>query len=159
MFIAIWSEDANNGIGLNGAIPWKIQDEKTYLKKFVNGKKVLIGKNAFLLLKSKLEFSSDIFVVTQNDNLKEIDERIRIIHNLEEFINRYKNSEEIVYVLGGKQIIESIINDCKHAIYLKHKQKYPCDTFLKIDYKKFIITDIENFENSQIFHCDILHKI
>lgn len=157
MFIAVWSEDADNGIGANGIIPWKIQDEEIYLNKFVNNKKVLIGRNTFLLLKSKLDLTSDTFVISKNDNLKEINDKIKIIHNLDEFINRYHKSEEIIYVLGGKQVIESLINYCDHVVYLKQKQKYPCDIFLKIDYNKFIITNIEDFDNSQIIHCDVKH--
>lgn len=133
MFVCIWCEDSKGGIGLDNKLPWHIKEEMEHFKQTTINHKVLMGSNTFFSIGKPLPNRQN-YVVTHN---KINNPEITIISDLNSFINEHKNSDEIIYVIGGKQIYEQLLNHSKQLIISKLKQEYNCNIFIDLNLSKF----------------------
>ena len=155
MIKLIWAMDPNRVIGKNNSLPWKIKEE---LKHFLNSTKnhtVLIGRKTYESLPSPL-LNRKIIVLTRNKNYKINDSSIICSNNLEAIINKYKNSEEILFVCGGSKIYKETLYAADELIITNIKKEYDGDTYFpefdltkfelikKVEYIKF---NIEYYRN------------
>jgi thymidylate synthase len=140
--------DADNGIGKNGTIPWKNTEDLSYFKNLTigNGRNaVIMGKKTYesipqhplkkrqnIVISKTLEKNSDIIIFP---SLLECFKSLGKMDNYED-----------IFVIGGEQIYNEIINDylylCEKIYVTKFKESYDCD-------KKFPISKIENFQSKE----------
>lgn len=142
MFICIWCEDSNRGIGKDNKLPWSISDELLHFKKTTFNHSILMGKNTFLSIGKALPNRNNIVLST---TLNESEyENIKVINSFEDFVNKHKDSQEKIFIIGGKQIYDLFIPHSKNLIVSKLKKPYDCDVFMDNDFSNFKLTNIEN---------------
>ncbi|MDE6894535.1 MAG: dihydrofolate reductase, partial [Malacoplasma sp.] len=124
MFICIWCEDLQRGIGKNNSIPWKIKEEMDFFKNTTFNKTVVMGKNTFLSIKKPLINRKNI--VISSTLKKDFNSEIIIYQNPEIFLKDYENSKEEIYIIGGKQIYDFFIPFSQKILVSKLNEKYNC---------------------------------
>lgn len=142
MFVCIWCEDNQHGIAKNEQLPWKILEEMQHFKQTTLHHKVLMGKKTFFTLKKPL--INRINYVVSYDAIS--NDQVIWISNLNEFINKYINSSEIIYVIGGKSIYQQLLPYSQKLIISKLKDNYNCDLFMDVDLNEFQLVKTSSHE-------------
>lgn len=159
----------NNGIGLNGKLPWNIKEDLSFFSKTTIGQKnnaVIMGRKTWESLPSKFQKTGlpfrdnfilssklDIDEMSTNDNSK-INNIIKSFVNITKLIDYLehetsKNYDEL-WVIGGSELYKSfleqdLINKCVITFINKD---YDCDTvFPELDKRFKLINNIPLIEN------------
>ena len=152
MFISIWCEDSKRGIGKNNKLPWNISEEISHFRKTTLNHTILMGKNTFLSIGKPLPKRENIILSKSLNGFKYKD--VKIFDDYQEIIDKYKNSSDIVYVIGGKQIYDLFIPLSSKLIVSKLKQSYSCDIFMDNNFDNFSILKIENYSDFDIYYYE-----
>ena len=92
--------DKNRLIGKNGQLPWHNKEDLRHFRNTTINQTILMGSKTFLNLPKKL-LDRKILVLTRNRDLVIEDENVKIVHDINDIINKYKDSNEVLYILEG----------------------------------------------------------
>lgn len=145
MFICIWCEDSQRGIGKNNSIPWKIKEEMIFFKNTTINKTVVMGKNTFLSLKNPLSNRKNVVISSTLNNYS--NSEIIVYKNLDDFLKKYLNSKEEIYIIGGKQIYEFFLPISKKVFVSKLADNYHCDIFMENSFDDFNLVKTQKFNS------------
>ena len=77
-------------------------------------------------------------------------ENVEVIHSLSEVINKYKNSSEPAFIIGGGEIYKQLIHNVDKLFLTKVFKSFDGDTsFPHINFEEFTV----DFQ-SEIFTCE-----
>lgn len=138
MISMILAMDINNLVGKNNDLPWHYPEDLQYFKKVTLNKKVLMGYNTYLSIVNRLGKplpKRENYVLTFE---KELPLGGIIVEDLNALLVKFKNSEEELFIIGGKSVYELLV-DKTDMIYLTRINKaYVGDTYLNcIDFSLF----------------------
>ena len=137
----------NNAIGCNNQLLWDIPEDMAHFVRVTSGKTVIMGDKTFLSIGKPLPNRKNI-VVTLDRKFQA--PGCEISNNLMETLNKYKNSEEEVFVIGGG-IIYKLSLPMVDKLYLTVVEDAPenADTFFP-DYFEFKqVVKEEKLDNGQ----------
>jgi len=137
----------NRAIGRNNQLLWSIREDMDHFKKITTGHAVVMGEKTFLSIGKPLSNRKNI-VVTKDQNFKA--EGVEINYSLEELLEKYKKTEEEIFVIGGGQIY-TLSLPYADKLYLTVVDDAPedADTFFP-DYSEFKnIVSEENVDNGK----------
>lgn len=105
MFSIIAAVGENLEIGIGNRLIWRIPEDMCFFRKTTINHKVLMGRRTFESLPGVLPSRKNIIVSRNN---------IRIlgatcINDLDEFIEKNKNINEEIFVIGGSSIYEKLL--------------------------------------------------
>ena len=119
IFNLIFAHDLNNGIGLNGKIPWYIKEDLQHFNRITNSGNnnvVIMGRKTWESiphnnrpLKNRLNLilSNTVDIVADNTKtFKEIGTMIEYLESLDSSIYKF-------FVIGGESIYKYFLNNCK----------------------------------------------
>lgn len=152
MISLIWAMDKNNLIGIDNDLPWHYSEDLKYFKEKTTGKKVIMGENTFYSILNRigkpLPHRKNI-VATLDTNFKRDD--VEVTYDLIKFLKDNQDTEEEIFVIGGKQIYALSLPYAKR-LYITHinKEHQGNVYFPQIDYSKYNIiskkiVDVLNF--------------
>lgn len=105
MFSIIVAIGKNNEIGKNNKLLWHIPEDLKKFKKTTLGKTVVMGRNTYESIGNPLPNRYNI-VLTKN--LKSFpnnfNEKLEICDDFSKIVEKYKNSDEEVFIIGGAQV-------------------------------------------------------
>lgn len=138
MISLIWAMDINNLIGKDNALPWYYPEDLRYFKKQTLHQDVLMGYNTFLSIFNRLNKplpNRNNFVLSYEKlNI----DGVSIVQNLQEFLERYENSEQNLFVIGGKSVYDQLLDKADFLyITLINKAHEGNVYFSKIDYSNY----------------------
>ena len=116
MISLIFAMDKNNLIGKDNSLPWHYSEDLKYFKNTTRGHKVLMGDNTYLSIGKALPNRVN-YVATLNPNFK-ADDAI-ITNDLFAFLKENEETEEEIFVIGGKQIYALSLPYAKR-LYITH---------------------------------------
>jgi dihydrofolate reductase len=156
---AIVCMDANNGIGKNNIIPWKLSTDMEYFKSVtskINDKEhlniVVMGKNTFHSIGKPLPNRINIIISTTLDNnIKDA----MVFKSPEKFITFFKPFKGLygdIFIIGGQQIYKAFENHIEEILITQLKQSFQCDTFFNINIDKFKCTTISKIFEEKGIH-------
>ena len=164
----------NNGIGLNGQMPWHIPQDLEYFAKLTKGD----GNNALIMgektwqslpiLKGKMRGlqKRDNFVLSRNahfDMLINNDRLLKTFKTIEEIVNyiRQNNIYEDVWVIGGADVYKQFLDKkLIHKCYVTSiDAAFECDTFFpELDMKEW--REIEREESYDTnYECQLSYVV
>jgi dihydrofolate reductase len=139
----------NNGIGLNGKLPWSIKEDLAFFSKTTIGQKnnaVIMGRKTWESLPSKFQKTGlpfrDNFIlsskleITTNDNSK-INNIIKSFVNITKLIDYLQDSSNKVYdelwVIGGSELYKSFLEQdlIDKCVITFINKDYESDTILE----------------------------
>ena len=103
----------NNVIGKDNKLIWHLPEDLKRFKALTTGHAIIMGRKTYESIGKLLPKRINIVV---SNSLKETD-GITIINSFEEVLEKYLNSEEEVFIIGGESLYNYFINYAQN-IYL-----------------------------------------
>ena len=147
MFKIIVAHAPNRVIGNGIHIPWHIKEEFQHFKRTTLGHTIIMGSTTFLSIGKPLPNRKSI-VINQDPNFDTMGQEL--CTDLNEVINKYKDSEEVVFVCGGASIYRQMlpyVNEMIISVVKKEVEgniyfpEYENDfeVYEEVDYEEFIV--------------------
>ena len=114
-FKAVAAMSSNRVIGKNGELPWHFSEDLKFFKKLTWNSTVVMGRKTFESIGRPLPQRKNVVLSTSMKPR----EGVHIFNNVEDLLCQYENSSEPVYIIGGSQIYETLLNWTKE-IYLTY---------------------------------------
>ena len=105
MFSIIVAVDKNNGIGYKGELLYRIPEDLKRFKKLTIGNTVVMGRKTYESIGYPLPDRTNI-ILTKDKNYKVDNDLVIVINKIEDIIEKYTNSKEEVFIIGGSEIYE-----------------------------------------------------
>lgn len=143
-FSIVVAADQNNGIGINGSLPWRIKGDMDYFKHITSkvyneGHRnvVIMGRKTYESIPEKYRPLPDRInvIVTRNKEYNIDSPSVYVVHSLDEALelrDHIKEKVEDVFLIGGGELYKEGL---KHpellSVYLTRVQNaYNCDTHI-----------------------------
>ncbi|MBN1053545.1 MULTISPECIES: dihydrofolate reductase [unclassified Clostridium] len=138
----------NNVIGNDNKLIWHISEDLKRFKEITSGKTIVMGRKTFESLPGVLPNRKHI-ILTRDKNFKVNSECVEIIYDFDKLLNKYKNSDDEVFIIGGGEIYKQLLPYSNKLYLTKINKDFDGDTYFpqinyndfKIDYESDVITD------------------
>lgn len=140
MFSIIVAVAKNNAIGCHNKLLWHISEDLKRFKEITTGHTIIMGRKTFESLPKVLPNRKHI-VITRNMNFNSEDERVTVIHSIDDILT-YADEEEEYFIIGGEEIYRQFL-PLSQKIYLTIVNKdFEADAFFPdINYSEWTVTD------------------
>ena len=139
MIVFVLAADENFGIGKGDELPWSFKKDMQFFKAVTQGERVVVGRKTWESIKDiskglpdrkKIVIGNSGYPVSVYDSIKPADAEILYFPTTEEVL-RYSKAGGVVFVIGGKQLYESLIEQTMYAIVTRVHTQADCDVCLK----------------------------
>lgn len=117
----------NNAIGKNNDLIWYISDDLKRFKKLTTGHTILMGRKTFESLPNGALPKRTNVVITRDTSLKL--ENCMMLHSIENAVEKYKDAEEEVFIIGGGSIYEKMLPYAQKLYLTKVHESFDADVF------------------------------
>lgn len=148
----------NNVIGNKGMLPWHYKEDLAYFKEVTMGHSVLMGRKTFDSIVHKLgrPLPGRCNVVVTN-NRSFAYPGVRVVWDLEQYLQENKDSNEVIFIIGGAEIFDKTIRFCDKLFVTHIDKEYPGDVFLpEIDFRQY---QLESKRESGILSFCVYKKV
>lgn len=124
MIKLIAAVDKNMGIGYENELLVKLKKDMKYFKENTLNHTVVMGKNTYFSIGKPLPQRLNIVIThkkVQNKNVK--------IMTLEKFLETYKDSQEVIYCIGGEQIYKELIPYADEILLTRVEKSYKANKY------------------------------
>ncbi|MDL2212061.1 dihydrofolate reductase [Erysipelotrichaceae bacterium OttesenSCG-928-M19] len=144
MIKLINAHDRNGLIGKGNIMPWHIKEELAFFKEETSSHYLLMGRKTFEGINKVLP-NRTTYVLTRDKLYNYDDDNVIVINDAQRVIDKFKDSDEILYIAGGKEIYQQFYQVADELIISIIKDTYQGDTyFIDIDYSKYeLITEVD----------------
>lgn len=137
MFSIIVAHSKNKIIGRDNKIPWHIPEDLKRFKELTTGKTIVMGRKTFESLPFVLPNRKHI-ILTKNKNFTYNNPNVEICYDINNIIQKYKNSEEEVFIIGGAEIYKQFLDASTKLFITEVDTNLDGDAFFpKIDYSNW----------------------
>ncbi|MDF9867247.1 dihydrofolate reductase [Bacilli bacterium PM5-3] len=137
MIKLIVAHDKNMLIGNGNVMPWHIKEELQFFRKETLNQNLLMGRTTFEGI-GKVLTNRTTYVLTSNKSYQVADENVVVINDVKELFDKFKNSEDILFIAGGKKIYEQFYLYADELIISTIEDEFVGDTYLtNIDLTKY----------------------
>lgn len=150
MLSIIVAKANNNIIGGNNKLLWHLSKDLKRFKEITTGNTIIMGRKTFESLPKILPNRHHV-VITSNKDFKVDSDRVTIVNNIEEIVDKYKDSVEEAFIIGGGEIY-NILLPYTNKLYLTRIYKdFEGDTYFpnidlsnwEVSYKSEVFSDEE----------------
>jgi dihydrofolate reductase len=137
--------DAQRGIGVDNALPWRLPEDLAHFKRVTMGQPIIMGRKTFDSIGRALPGRRNI-VVTRNPDWRH--EGVEVAGSLEDAIALL--GDEPASIIGGAQIFSESLDIADRMIVTHIERTYRCDTFFpEIDPAQWAVTGREPQHSSE----------
>lgn len=133
--------------GVHG-MPWHNLEELSFFKKLTMGHAVIMGRKTFDLLRAPLSGRKNIVLSRSSHEI----EGVLCIQSIDSLLEHYYQSQDILYVIGGKEIYELLFPYCDELIVSVIKGTYQGDVYYYYDTSEFICVKIEYMDSFDVYY-------
>lgn len=108
----------NNELGMNNDLIWRIKEDLQFFKQTTMGHPVVMGRKTYESLPKILPGRKNIVISTSEI----INNEIEIYKSIKEFLVKYQNTDDEIFIIGGASIYKSFI-DLATKMYLTEIEK------------------------------------
>lgn len=140
------------GIGLDGALPWRLPADLKRFKSLTSNHCILMGRKTWESFKGK-PLKGRIHLIVSRSFISDLPSNCYCFQSIDDAINFAKNSikEPNLFIIGGAQIYEQTINLCDNIYSTAIYKNFKCDAFFDIDFNNsFILKSLEPKEENNI---------
>jgi dihydrofolate reductase len=124
-------------IGKNNKIPWRLRGEQSWFKEMTMGHPILMGRKTFESIGKPLPGRRNL-VVTRTGNFAGVD----LIRDLQAFDPApYQTHGKEIYVIGGAEIYEALLDRCDTIYATIVKEEYAGDTYFPEFESQFALSE------------------
>lgn len=123
----------NGAIGVDGDLPWHLPDDLAHFKKLTHGGAVVMGRKTWESIGRALP--GRLSVVVTRDTEYHIDQpqtsatNVAVAHSVDEALGVAKASRRPVFVIGGAQIYQSVLDLVTCLVITHVDQSPPADAY------------------------------
>lgn len=128
MIKLIVAMDPNQLIGKNNQLPWNIKEDLAHFKQTTIGHAVVMGRKTYESIGKALPNRVN-YVLTRDPDFKAKESSVIIVKDYLELIKKYKNSQDILFVIGGEQVYQLFLKHCDELIVSQLLNFYYGDTY------------------------------
>ena len=145
----------NNELGKNNNLIWHFKEDMKFFKEITMNHKVVMGRKTYESLPGPLNGREMIVISTGT-----VDKAIRVYNNINSIVDKYKNSDEEVFICGGASIYKEFL-PYANKLYLTEINSTcdEADTFFpefnKSEWNKRLLA---KFEQNDIQFCMYLYE-
>jgi dihydrofolate reductase len=138
----IVAASANNVIGIDGGLPWRLPEDLRRFKELTMGKPMLMGRLTFESIGKALPGRRSIVLTRQGDFRAE---NCEVVTTVDAAITAAGDAEELM-VIGGGNIYEQLLPETERIYLTRVHTHIEGDTFFpEIDPAEWRSIDTENF--------------
>ena len=132
MLKAIVAHDPNRVIGNNLDIPWHIREDFLHFKETTINHIVVYGSKTYESMGKALPNRTNIVLhFDKSFNAPGCE----VVTSIEEIVNRYRNSDEVVFICGGASIYKQFLPYVEELIISEVKKEYEGNVYFP-EYKE-----------------------
>ncbi len=146
----------NNELGINNQLIWSLPNDLKFFKEKTTGKTIIMGRKTFESLPRMLPKRKHIVLSSKNT----FPEEVECFKSLEELFEKYNDSEEEIFVIGGASVYKSFL-EYATKLYLteidaecKNADAY----FPKFDKNNYEREFLSENKDNEITYKHILYK-
>jgi len=117
----------NNIIGGDNKLLWHVSNDLKRFKEITSGHTIIMGRKTFESLPGVLPNRHHI-IITRDENYTVDNPNVEVIHNIDEIINRFKNTSEMAFIIGGGEIYKQVIHNVDKIYLTKIHKNFEGDT-------------------------------
>ena len=130
----------NNVIGGNNSLLWHLSEDLKRFKEITMDNTIIMGRKTFESLPGILP-GRDHIVITKDETYTVDSNRVTIIHSFQEVLDRYLNSKDEAFIIGGGEIYNLAFPHCNKLYLTKVKRSFKGDTYFpEINFHNWKIT-------------------
>lgn len=126
--------DSHGGIAKDGSLPWpKCSDDFKLFKKYTTDNIVVMGSKTWYdpIFPKPLKNRTNVVVSSKHVEGADITVSSKDPYGNLQFIKEYMNKE--VFIIGGAQLLSSMLDDIDTFYLSIFNETYDCDTFIPLD--------------------------
>ncbi len=163
MISLIAAVDEDFGIGKNNDLLCHLSEDLKFFKEKTLNKTIIMGRKTFESLGKVLPNRIHI-VLTRDKNFKIENNNVNVETNIDNIIDKYKNSLEEVFIIGGNSIYKEFIPFCSKLYITKIHSTFDADTYFpSIDFNNYSLTfsspDKLDTKSNIYFHFETYENI
>ena len=148
MLSIIVAKANNNIIGGNNKLLWHLSKDLKRFKEITTGNTIIMGRKTFESLPKILPNRHHI-VITSNKNFKVDSESVTVVNNIEEIVDKYKDSVDEAFIIGGGEIYNLLLPYTNKLYLTRIYKDFEGDTYFpnidlsnwEVSYKSDILSD------------------
>lgn len=134
----------NNIIGGDNKLLWHISEDLKRFRTLTTNHTIIMGRKTFESLPKVLPNRHHV-ILTNDKNYSVNSEDVTIVHTLDEILNKYSNSEEEAFIIGGGQIYNLLMPHCNKIYLTKVNKSFEGDTY----FPNINLSDFEEVYSSE----------
>ena len=137
MLSIIVAKASNDVIGGDNKLLWHISEDLKRFKEITSGHTIIMGRKTFESLPKVLPNRHHI-ILTSNKNYKVDSDSVTIVNNIDEIVDKYKDSVEEAFIIGGGEIYRTLMPYTKKLYLTRVYKDFEGDTiFPSINYDEW----------------------
>jgi len=147
MISIIVTKARNNIIGKNNELIWDLPKDRKRFESLTKNHTIIMGRNSFEKI-SKMNRNCNYVVFTHNPDYFKNEDKVELVNSIEA-IQKYIDSDEEVFVVGGAMIYRLLFNYAKKIYVTQIDKDFDGDAFFPIiDEKKWKIEEKEDIQDN-----------
>lgn len=126
MLSFIVAMDQNNVIGNQNDMPWHLPNDLRFFKEKTTGHTIVMGRKTFESIGRVLPNRKHVVLTSKNNDFPEA---VEVVHDVNTIIQRYKDMNEEVFIIGGGRIFEQLLDDVDRLYVTKINHSFEGDVF------------------------------
>lgn len=144
MIAFIWAQDQEKHIGYAGHLPWYLPADLAYFKEKTNGHPIVMGRKTFESFPGFLPGRKHV-VLTHEKDFREkypAEAPLTVYHSLAELQAWLVSSSELIFVIGGASLFESLKADVSRLYLTEIAETFKGDTVMpELDLTEFTLLE------------------
>ncbi len=146
----------NRELGKDNALIWHFKEDMKFFREMTKGHTIVMGRKTFESLPGMLPKRHHIVISRTQPTL---DESVEIFSSIEDFIQKYKDVQEEIFVIGGAQIYTQMLPFCDRLVLTEIDQAYDADAFYPdFDKSQYIRTVLADIEENGVHYQHVEYK-
>ena len=150
----------NNELGKDNKLIWNIPRDMKFFKEVTMDNTVIMGMNTYKSLPNCLLPGRKMIVIT--NELQQDNDKVDFVYSIEEILDRYKDSPDNVFIIGGASIYNSFIeySDCMYLTLINDECLDADCYFPSFNENDWNVSEIlsDNYENIEFKICKYERK-
>lgn len=141
MLSIIVAKAENNIIGGDNKLLWHISEDLKRFRGITTGHTIIMGRKTFESLPKVLPNRHHV-VITRDINFSVDSNQVTIVNDLNELLNKYENSGDEAFIIGGGEIYNLLFPYAKKLYLTKVNKNFEGDTYFpNIDFNEWTIVE------------------
>lgn len=143
MISIIVTKARNNIIGKNNELIWDLPKDRKRFENLTKNHTIIMGRNSFEKI-TKMNRNCNYVVFTHNPDYFKNEDKVEVVDSVEA-IQKYIDSDDEVFVVGGAMIYRLLFNYANKIYVTQIDKEFDGDAFFPIiDEKKWVIEEKED---------------